>query len=205
MDEENVKKVVEVDTDFTESVSQPQPKGLLSRLFISATRTLDLDKMGNDLMDKVIEPNIRSLVWKIIESIGQGILFQKPITDDPSSPISYSRKTSGRVNYNERYRYKSPAVQEVQVGSSLYSTTYSGPINFAFDFREDAYHVLDETSRTLRAYGKIKVSDMYDLCGLQAPDPIANKFGWTSNDSFFVQYEHDNAKWVLEVPRPKAL
>lgn len=202
MDEENKTVVTEDHPELPK-----EKEGVVSKVLRSFIRTIDFDQMGDELMEKVVEPNLKTLVWKIIASIAQGVLFQKPITDDVG-PVPYNKVETygGRANYNKMYQTtQESSGKTIDVSSRGMRSEFSGPLKFRFEDEMRGEKVLADARKAFRAYGKVKVADMYDFCELYYDNPMLNKYGWRDIEEFWLHWDALAGKWILECPRPKVL
>lgn len=72
-----------------------------------------------------------------------------------------------------------------------------------FESRGEAEAVLQEMDNVMERYGMVRVADMYDMAGRQAPY-TSNNFGWTSLRNAEVRRLR-NGGYVINLPRAMAL
>lgn len=71
-----------------------------------------------------------------------------------------------------------------------------------FNSREEAENILFRMEEIVRQYGKISVSDMFDMIGLSC-NRIANRYGWKNIRN--VRIERTDGGWRINLPTPVRL
>lgn len=71
------------------------------------------------------------------------------------------------------------------------------------DGRKKAEYIKNELVKKIRLYGKVRVSDLYDLSGKIKPVVTDYNFGWTNvND---IHYTRNSDGWFFNMPNPTRL
>ena len=146
--------------------------------------------------------NVKSYVWKdVIVPAAKKLVFD--IVRDGVEMLLYgvtgtrndNRRDSNYVSYSSKYNDRRDS-----------RVTYTdsrldfGEIKFAS--RGDAQAVLEEMDITLRDYGIVRVSDMFDMAGI-TPPYTSNRYGWSSLRNAEVIHVRDG--YVIKMPRPIAI
>lgn len=74
--------------------------------------------------------------------------------------------------------------------------------DIVFESRGEATDVLDEMDNVIKAYGYVRVADLYDMANLSQPY-TSNKFGWTSVAN--AEIVRVNGGYIIKLPRAMAI
>lgn len=141
----------------------------------------------------VIVPAAKKLVFDIVRDGVEMLLYgvtggTRNDGRRDSNYVSYSSK------YNDRRDNRGPSVSYAE------SRLDFGEIRFTN--KGDALAVLDEMDITLRDFGIVRVSDMFDMAGM-TPPYTSNRYGWSSLRNAEIVRVRDG--YIIKMPRPIAI
>lgn len=158
------------------------------RKFVENFLQEDISNVRKYAVEQVIIPTIRSALFNIITN-GAGMFI-------------YGSKGMPRNNAGSKIPYSSMYSNNTGNNSGIkVSRDYDLPL---FDNRGDAEYVYSEMINTLKEYGMVKVSDLYDLCGMSR-SYTDTKYGWNSLTNSSVEFDVMEGKYIIRLPRPSVL
>lgn len=140
------------------------------RKIIESAMAEDLNSIKKHVVEEVIDPSIREIIFNVIKDGLELGLFGKQ-----------GRKrgggSSGHSSYGSYYRIGGQSSNRSSSGKSSRRTAYALE-EIEFDFKDDAEHVLDELCDEIAAYGDVTGEVLCSLLGRDA-NYTDRKYGWT--------------------------
>jgi hypothetical protein len=163
----------------------------------------DARSVSEHVVQSVILPGIRDLLFNTLSDGIERMFFgdthrtRRP----PTSPTSY-----GRVDYQPTpYNRMSGAATSAQTPQRMLSRGARARHNFddlIIPSRQEAEEVLDRMYDMLSKYGRVEVSVLYELTGIQSSHTDM-KWGWTDlRGAKAVRLR--NGGFLLDLPEPEA-
>ena len=182
---------VESVVDSKAKVKTRSGKGL--RGFLLAQ---DFRDIKDGVIDDIIRPKIKDIVYNIAESIGNTIdsSIQMMIFGDVKR--SPSNRIGDRVSYNQ---YSNRKAAPAPTMSAAYSCD-----DLSYETRGDAEAVLTSMREHLNQYPFVTVAQMYEFSGLTMQNYTANNYGWTDLSGVSVKRSFDG-DYIIDLPRARPI
>lgn len=169
----------------------------------------DLPAVKDWLIDEVILPGAKNLVWDIFA--GGLSRFFWGNDAPPSSPYSYSRGGSYSNSYR-RVNYSTSSTRANQNAVNAYSASRREQLgaqnaadDLVFDSQWEADAVLNDLLDIYREYGAVRLADLYDhdLVNIGGAEFTDNKFGWAKgiNGLETARVVRVRDGWTIKFPR----
>ena len=140
------------------------------------------------IIKDVVFPAIRKVISDTVDTLLYGDTRRGGTTN--ASKVSYR-------SYYDSNRYSEPRTRDLVPARSSFDYD-----DIVFDNRGEADMVLSTLDDAISEYGSVRVSDLYDCCGISC-DYTANKYGWTDLRNAEIVRTRDGYK--LRMPRAIAL
>lgn len=158
----------------------------LSGAFISE----DASKVKSYIIEDVLIPTIKKTIYDIFTESLNMIFFGGSAQNRSSNAV-------GKVSYRNYNSISTNNRNTLQ--NSNYRRTYDYE-NVIIPSRGEAEAALSEMDAIIDAYGVVKVSDFYEIVGIDG-DPTANKYGWMNINSARIERLIDGSGYVIKLPK----
>lgn len=194
--EEVVGHIVE-EEEVTVPEKPKKKEGLVTRaiaLFLGTDGVKAAIKNATDkAWEEVIKPKLYEVTADALHSMVDNVVYRDGGVRRYSSGGNYG---SGKKAYDKMYRESDD--EEVVVRSKETNAKVK-PIGFPT--REKALYVLKELDEQIYEYGFAKVSDLYELCGIDVQF-VNYSYGWRDISNATVLRSSESGEWILRMPTP---
>ena len=167
----------------------------------------DARDVRDDVMDRVVIPTIKDLIYDIGVGIFEGFLFggdrrsSRRRRRDRDSKESYTNYYKTGSSSRDRDRDRDTR-RRIDLDDILFDK-YGGTL----DDRDDALNVVRCLKERIRDFDSALVQDVYDLVNMTAPDYLAVEYGWDSEEDLDSGYSINKVRggYVLSLPPPHRL
>lgn len=168
------------------------------------------NEVAVDVKDKVLIPTLKNIIITTGNSILTGLFYDSSI---PQGTLwntiwnnSWSRPLGTQINYNYTGFNKPQQIQESVPAYLLsYEDILVQPIYADGETMQHAElkarAVISSMYGLLDRYKRVRISDLYDLCGQIAPATYSN-YGWTDLTGADIKAVQGGFKFVLPRPVP---
>jgi hypothetical protein len=195
--EEVVGHIVE-EEEVTVPEKPKKKEGLVTRaiaLFLGTDGVKAAIKNASDkAWEEVIKPKLYEVTADALHSMVDNVVYRDGGVRRYSSGSS-GNYGSGKKAYDKMYRESDDDV----VVHSKETKTAVKPIGFPT--REKALYVLKELDEQIYEYGIAKVSDLYELCGIDVQF-VNYSYGWRDISNATVLRSSESGEWILRMPTP---
>lgn len=168
----------------------------------------DAKEVKDDVVDRVVIPTIKDLVYDIFTGVIEGLLFggeggrrkRRRGSNGEKSNISYTNyyKTSSS---RSRDRDDRPSRRQIDLDEIIFDA-HGGTL----DDRDDAQDVVDGLKQRIHQFGSALVQDVYDFIQITPPDYMVVEYGWDSVDELNdYSISKDRGCYILSLPAPHRL
>lgn len=155
----------------------------------------DITHIGDSIMDNVLIPALKDLIWNTVERAVKGIMW-----GDFSSSGRSSDRNSVPARQVDFTRYSDRRRRDDYRDSSRDDIYDYGEI-FLED-RRDAEAVLDRVYELLDRYQWVSVAQLYELAGLRGRYTDHN-YGWRDKDRRDIYITTTRGGYLIKMPRPR--
>lgn len=187
---ENNKEKPAVPKVTTGKVTVGKKKGLI-RTFLED----DAKDVGETLIDDIVRPTIKNLIFDVCESALDSLLFGR----DDGGSHRRRRYSGGTTNYSSYYRAKPYTSSDDRSRRAGSPRSRFDIREIQFDNRADADAVLDILCEELERYEQVSVGDFYSACDL-SPNGGDFNYGWF--DLRNARVEPKRNYWIINLPKP---
>ena len=167
-----------------------------------------LDSVGTYLMQCILRPNLKDLMFKIGMGALQMFIYNGNV-NDPNNGGNYipgygyqpARRDPGMYNsYSMQPNY---AYAQPQPG---YYRPNMGINDVVFQTRDDVLLVLDRMRNEIQRYQRVRMADFYTFAGItgQESNWVLQNTGWRNIDAAHPIMRTDG-RWGVEFPPPQQL
>lgn len=194
MKENEIKEVEEklvVDNPEIVKGMKPKKPNIISRIAMATVKSIDFERLGDELIQNIIVPQVKSTVANVLKSSIDSVLFGRPIATGGSysAASSSSKINTGRTNYSNSSNRG--AVQQ----RAAKRVGYPGELSIYYDTQEDAWKVVNSMQDLISKNGYARVADYFMMSGLETTS-IDFRFGWTDFEPN-ITYTNDNRVRVI--------
>ena len=155
-----------------------------------------IDSVGNYLAYSILAPSLKDMIFKGFTGALQMMLFGgNTVAQSPPPSQAYQMARRDPVPYN---MYSNPGYAQPQPAYGYQRVTMN---DISFDTKDDCYTVLDRMARVIQRYGRVRLADYYEACGItgQESNWALEGSGW-----YFLGDAHPimrtDGRWVIEFP-----
>lgn len=153
---------------------------------------------AGDILTNVLIPAAKGTFFEMCSGFLRSILF-----GDRNTPVTTNRSSFGTVNYGQFYNRRA---EEARITTQSYdrrSLTASLEA-FIFENYSDAEAVFNKMMDFLETYGRVTVSDYYEITGFGTPPTFTyQNYGWKNLSS--VRIVRSGSGWTLSLPPIEAV
>lgn len=148
---------------------------------------------ADDILTNVLIPAAKGTFFEMCSGFLRSILF-----GDRNLPVTTNRSSFGSVNYGSFYNRK-PEQTYVTTQSYDRRSLTASLETFIFENYSDAEAVFNKMVDFLETYGRVTVSDYYEITGFGTPPTFTyQNYGWKNLSS--VRIIRSGAGWTLSLP-----
>ena len=148
----------------------------------------DLSEVAGYVIDDVLLPAFKKLVWEGIANGAEMLIFGE---------VKTKKSKNGFTNYGKYFREESKGRSRDRKSRSRGEFD-----DLIFEDRWEAQDVLDSALDYLDQYDEITVADIYEMAG-EDYDHVDTQYGWDNLKGARVVRSRDD--YILELPRPYKL
>lgn len=175
---------------------KPKKRNIISRIAMATVKSIDFERLGDELIQNIIVPQVKSTVANVLKSSIDSVLFGRPI----ASGGSYSAVSSSSAINTGRTNYANSSNRGSVRQKTAKSVGYPGDLSIYYDSQEDAWKVVNSMQDLIGKNGYARVADYFMMSGLETTS-IDFRFGWTDFEPN-VTYTNDNrVRVVPNTPR----
>lgn len=164
------------------------------RKFIESFFQGDANHIGQSVLENVVVPAIKDMIWNSLERAVKGLLYGDFSSSRSSERNSIPARQVDFTRYSDRRRRDDYRDRE---RDDIYDY---GEIFLAE--RRDAEAVLDRVNELLDRYQWVSVAQLYELAGLRGRYTDHN-YGWRERDRRDIYITTTRGGFLIKMPRPR--